>query len=442
MSKNVDRVIDLQKKVASQMAELERMKALAESEGREPTPEERRQALEILQAVENFHAQLEIEKREIDLRDKLNASAREPVRPDLTRDPAQEKFPGLPPKELRFGSFGEQLMAIVKASNPAMGVDRRLMRASGMNEATPSDGGFLVQQDYAAGLLQRVYEQSPVVGRTTKIPIGANSNGVKLNAIAETTRVSSIWGGIIMYWLGEAALKTATHPEFRQIELNLHKVAGLFYATDELLQDAGALESVATQGFSQALDVELERVIIRGTGAGQPLGILNAPCLISVTKETGQLAATIVAENIIKMWARLYSRSQRNACWLVSQSIFPQLYTMGLIIGTAGFPLWVPPNGLAGNPNGTLMGRPIFTVENCSALGTVGDIILADLSEYLMATKGGPQFASSIHVQFKYDETVFRIVYRCDGQPAWNAALTPKDNSSSVGPFIVLETRS
>lgn len=444
MSSNADKIQQLTRDIDARMLELDNMKRNAEAEKRSPTPEELARADVLMNDVERLHVELTAEKREYELRNKLSASLREPTKPELRGgDELQRQFPGLPPKEMRFETFGEQLMAIVRASNPSFGVDKRLMRAAtGMGEASPSDGGFLVQQDFAAGLIRRVYESSPIVSRTTKIPIGANSNGVKLNAVAETSRASSIWGGIILYWLGEAAAKTPTHPEFRQIELSLKKVAGLYYATDELIQDAGALASVAEQGFTEALDVELERVVMRGTGAGQPLGILNAPCLISVTKETGQLAATIVAENIIKMWARLWSRSQSNAVWVCSQSVFPQLYTMGLVIGTAGFPLWVPPSGLAASPNGTLMGRPVFTVENCSALGTVGDICLCDFSQYLMATKGGPQMASSIHVQFVYDETVFRIVYRCDGQPAWNSALTPKDSSSTVGPFIVLETRS
>ena len=440
--KNSERVVDLQKRINAKMSDLESMKNRIQAEGREPTPDERKLALDLMHETDELHSNLEAEQQEIDLREKLSKSSRDPIRPDVSRDSAQEKYPGLPPKELRFNTFGEQLMAIVRASNPAMRPDHRLMRAAtGMGEAAPSDGGFLVQQDFAAGLINRVYETSPVVSRVTKIPIGANSNGVKLNAIAETTRASSIWGGIILYWLGEGSEKTKSRPEFRQIELSLHKLAGLYYATDELLQDAASLESVAVQGFTQALDVELERVIIRGTGAGQPLGILTSPCLISQAAEVGQLAATVVFENIVNMWSRLWSRSQSSAVWLISQSVLPQLMQMYIGTGASGQPVWLPPNGVAGAPNGTLFGRPIYAVENCSVLGTVGDIILADLGEYLMATKGGPQLASSIHVQFIYDETVFRIVYRCDGQPAWNSTLTPKDGGSTVGPFVALATR-
>lgn len=440
---NGDKIQELTRLIDSKMSELDQMKRNAEAEKRHPNDEEMTRADHLMAEVDTLEKELALEKREYKLRGKLNSSLRDPVKPEIQGgDELQRLYPGLPPKEMRFDSFGDQLMAVVRASNPSMPTDKRLMRAAtGMGEASPSDGGFLVQQDFATGLINRVYQQSPVVGGTRKIPIGANSNSVKINAVAESSRASSTWGGIILYWIGEGSAKTPTAPVFRQIELSLKKVCGLYYCTDELLQDAAALASVAEQGFTEALDVELERVIIRGTGAGQPMGILNAPCLITQTAETGQ-SSGVMFENIVNMWSRLWSRSQTSAVWLISQSVLPQLMQMYIGTGASGQPVWLPPSGAVGSPNGTLMGRPVYAIENCSALNTTGDIILADLGEYLMATKGGPQMASSIHVQFVYDETVFRIVFRCDGQPAWNTALTPKDSSSTVGPFVCLATRS
>ncbi len=72
---------------------------------------------------------------------------------------------------------------------------------------------------------------------------------------------------------------------------------------------------------------------------------------------------------------------------------------------------------------------------------TSGDIILADFGEYILIDKGGISNASSIHVSFLTDQTVFRFVYRVDGQPSWNAALTPYKSAGATGtlsPFVVL----
>jgi HK97 family phage major capsid protein len=102
----------------------------------------------------------------------------------------------------------------------------------------------------------------------------------------------------------------------------------------------------------------------------------------------------------------------------------------------------MPAGGMSGLPYATLFGRPVIPVEYCATLGTVGDIILADFNEYLLARKGGLQTASSIHFRFDYDETVFRFVLRLDGQPAWNAPLTPFKGSNTLSPFVALATRA
>ena len=83
-----------------------------------------------------------------------------------------------------------------------------------------------------------------------------------------------------------------------------------------------------------------------------------------------------------------------------------------------------------------IKGRPVVPVEYCKTLGTVGDIILADMSQYAFIDKGGIQSASSIHVQFVAGETAFRFVYRCNGMPEWSSALTPLNGSSNtLSPF-------
>ena len=313
---------------------------------------------------------------------------------------------------------------------------------TGLGETVPSAGGFLVGTDRAPGLLARVYEIGSLLSRVSMVGVSANSNGMTFNAEDETSRATgSRRGGIRAYWAAEAAEKTASYPKFRQMELKLYKVIGLVYATDELLQDASALESWISQNLPEELRFTVEDAILNGTGAGQPLGILNSGSLVSVAKETGQAAATLVSENIMKMWARRWVPA-RDYVWLVNQDCGPQLWSMSLPVGTGGVALYQPPGGLSQTPYATLMGRPVIEVEYAQTLGTQGDILLASLNEYQMIEKGGIQSASSIHVRFVYDETCFRFVYRIDGQPKWDAALTPFHGTNTVSPFVALDTRS
>lgn len=353
-------------------------------------------------------------------------------KPEVKPTPAKDN-------EKRFASFGEQLMAAYRAATPGGKVDERLTTraASGLNESTPSDGGFLVQQDFVTELLKRTYETGILASKVKKIPISTNANGMKINAIDEDSRANgSRWGGVQTYWEGEADEITASKPKFRQMELSLKKLTGLCYATDELLQDAAALEAVIRQAFAEEFGFKIDDAILSGSGEGEPLGILNSGAIVTVAKEASQ-TDTITVENLVKMWNRLWSRSRANAVWYINQELEPYLYT--LKIGDK--PVYIPAGGLSEKPYGTLFGRPVVPIEQCSAAGEVGDIILADIGQYLLIDKGGIKSASSIHVRFLYDENVFRFIYRVDGKPIWTKPLTPYKGSATVSPFVTLAKR-
>lgn len=343
-----------------------------------------------------------------------------------------------------FGSLGEFLKAVVIHERSAGRTsDPRLMAAaSGASEAVPSDGGFLVQKDFSSELIERVYELGQVSSRVRRLPVGPNSNGIKINAIDEDSRADgSRWGGVLAYWINEADTVTASKPKFRQIELQLQKLFALCYATDELLSDAAALESVISQAFAEEMTFKLEDAIVNGTGAGQPLGLLNSAAVIEVAKDAGDTGATVSTNDVLAMWSRLFARSRQNSAWFINQDVEPKLYPLTLGSGTAVQLLYTPP-GKQGNQYGMLLGRPVIPVEYCATLGTPGDILLADLSQYLLIDKGAPRQDYSIHVRFLNDEGVFRFVYRVDGQPAWKKPLTPKNGTSTLSPFISLATRS
>lgn len=344
------------------------------------------------------------------------------------------------PEDRKFKTFGEQLTAVVRAEQGE--IDPRLKAPTGLSEGVPSDGGYLVQTDFAAELIKRVYETGQIASRCKKVGISPNANGLKIFGIDETSRVAgSRWGGVQAYWIGEAGTKTPSDPKFQMIELGLKKLVGMYYATDELLQDVSALQSVVSQAFSEEFAFKVDDAIIRGTGVGQPLGILNSNCLVTISEETNQAADTLMAENVIKMYARMWARSRPNAVWFINQDIEPELHTMSFASGTAGIAVYMPANGLSAAPYGTLYGRPVVPIEQCATVGDVGDIIFADFSQYILIDKGGIQSASSIHVKFTTDETAFRFVYRVDGQPLWKTYLTPYKGTNYLSPFVVVESR-
>jgi HK97 family phage major capsid protein len=349
--------------------------------------------------------------------------------------------PNIITEQRGFKSLGEQLTAVMRARTEGV-TDPKLKAIVGASEGVPADGGFLVQTDFAQMLLEKTFANSDIVNRVFRMPLGANSNAIKIPAVADSSRADgSRFGGIRAYWMNEGGSKTESNPSFAQVSLELKKLIGYTTCTDELLQDASALESWIQRAFAAEFDFKIADAIINGDGAGKPLGILSAPCLVTVTAETGQGASTIVAENIIKMWASRFGPNSGSYVWLINQNIEPQLYTMGLAVGSGGIAVYMPAGGISGAPYGTLFGKPVIPCEQCATLGTAGDIILADLSQYVMIDKGSMQSASSIHVNFQTDQTAFRFVYRCDGQPMWSNYLTPyKGSTSYQSPFVVLSS--
>lgn len=412
------------------------------AENREPNSTELILKNEILDTVQEYRNIVETMERQ----ERMGASLEAPANTPVTK-PGKVKGSGIEVRDKdKFGSFGEQMMSVMRAGLPGGHADPRLFNAAtGLNETVPSDGGFLVQQDFSSTLLQDVFETGILASRCRRVQISGNANSIKINGVDETSRATgSRSGGVRVYWADEADEKTASKPKFRKIELTLKKIVALCYATDELLDDATALESIIRDSFRNEMGFAIDDSIFNGTGAGQPLGIMNAGCLVSVAKETGQAASTVVAENVIKMYSRLFASSRKNAVWLINQNIEPQLFTMSLAVGTGGIPIYMPAGGLSGQPYGTLFGRPVLPIEQTQTLGTQGDIVFADFNNgYILAEKGGIQSDMSIHVRFIYDESVFRFVLRIDGQPVRASALTPYKGGASYtqSHFITLDTR-
>jgi len=195
----------------------------------------------------------------------------------------------------------------------------------------------------------------------------------------------------------------------------------------------------------------LNRVIVQGNGAGQPLGIMNAAHKIAVTKTASQDADTVVGQNVIDMYGRMYAPWRRNSVWLINQDIEPMLLSLSIpgkdISGTAvttwGTHIYMPPGGLSGAPYGTLMGRPVIPTQACETLGDEGDIIFAALDQYVTVTKtsGGLRQDTSMHLWFDQDTMAFRFIMRIAGQPWWNSTIAARDGSTTYSAFVTAAVR-
>jgi HK97 family phage major capsid protein len=339
-------------------------------------------------------------------------------------------------RHLALGHFAQAVRAAAYGQ-----IDTRLQAAAtGAGTQSDSNLGFAVPMEVAPGIEREMFSTGELLSRvdTRTISVG---NSIAYNLLDETSRADgSRGGGVLGYWVDEGTAPTASNTKLARMEMKLRKVGAFGVMTDEILSDAVALGGELESAFASELIFQTENKIYRGNGSSAPLGFLNAPCLISITKETGQAAATINVTNLKKMWARMPARSKSKAVWLYNTETLPTFWDMTEAIGTGG----VLPRFVNYSADGslTIFGRPAIEVEYAEAVGTVGDIALADLSKYRLLRKGGVEQASSMHVYFAQGEQAFRAFYRVDGQPTPRAAMTPFKGSATQSPFIVLQTRS
>jgi len=342
-----------------------------------------------------------------------------------------------------FDRASDYFQSIWHNSNRDAKLQAKLHRVrNAFTSTVPSEGGFLIPETLRSELLRVSLESAIVRSRARVIPM--ETLRVPFPAIDSTSNVSSVYGGIVAYWTEEGATLTASSATFGRIVLDAKKLTAYTEVPNELLSDTiSSFEAFINQMFPEALAFYEDDAFMNGIGVGMPLGFASTgnAAIVSITKEVGQDAATILWENIIKMYARMLPGSLNRAVWIASIDTFPQLATMALNVGTGGSAIWLN-NGTDGPPM-SILGRPVIFTEKLPTVGTAGDIMFVDLGYYLIGDRQVMSATSSPHYKFGNDMTAFRIIQRVDGRPWLQSAITPKNNSAStLSPFVRIETRS
>lgn len=314
-----------------------------------------------------------------------------------------------------------------------------------LGSTVPSDGGFLIPEVLRSELLRVSLETAMVRPRARVVPM--DSLTVPFPTIDSTSNASSVYGGIVGYWTEEGGSLTDSSPTFGRVNLMAKKLTVYSEIPNELFQDSIiSLQAFMDQAYPEAISWFEDVAFISGNGVGQPQGFLNADAAVSVTKETGQAAATILYENIVKAYSRMLPASINRAVWVAHIDTFPQLATMALAVGTGGSAVWIGngnmTNAGAAAPPMTILGRPVLFTEKVSTVGTAGDINFVDFGYYLVGDRQAMQAATSADYKFQNDKTAMRVIERVDGQPWIKSAITPQTGSNTLSPFVKIATRA
>lgn len=358
--------------------------------------------------------------------------------PDSFEQPATARDNRTQDPECGFKGVGEFVQA-VRLANPKVvnsSVDERLKimgAPTNFHRETSSDDGYMVPPEYKDKIFELMFNEPDLLNMVDAEP--TSSNQVEFNADESTP-----WGstGIQGYWGNEGGqlTKSRLSTEGRQIKLN--KLHAYVLATEELLEDAPRLNRRVTAGAARAMNWKANEAILYGTGSGQPLGFDTGGSKISVAKESGQSADTVVANNVSKMYSR--NMNPGRSVWLMNQDVLPQIMT--LVVGNQ--PIWVSPqSGFANAPGGFLLGRQIMFSDQCKTLGDNNDIMFVDPMGYYLAKKtSGIKFNSSIHLYFDYDVSAFKWTFRLGGAPYLQSAVSPANGSSTRSHFVTLAERA
>ena len=333
-----------------------------------------------------------------------------------------------------FKHFAEFLGAVRNASFGKL--DPRLAQnaiTTYGNESLGPDGGFAVPPDFRASIVEAWGDDDNLVKYFS--PITTNSNMLTLVTDETTPWATS---GITGSWTDEGAAITATKPVLKQVSIPLRKVAALCHVSDELLEDNAAIGSFVARKMGQKLSSLVSQAIVSGSGVGQPLGIVNSPSFVQVTRTT---AHKVKAEDVTNMVARLRPGGFGKSFFLTHSSVLPQLWTMVLGGSTAATPIYA--TDYTKSPFGTLLGRPLYVSEYMADLtsntanANSYDLLLVNPDGYVVAQKSsGVQTASTIAFGFDAGLQSFRATMRIGGQALLSAAITRKNGSETLSDLV------
>lgn len=381
----------------------------------------------------------EQKKRAIQLQQVLDAelaqAAREAqLKAEIEAAKHQEKSDNF--VEPKFEHAGEFMVALYKHYNRTETDERLHLLRPANRKALAGEvgisGGFLLPTQQQNDILTVMGERSFVRQFATTVPMGARTvQWPSLDFSQGAAGVNAFTAGITVHWTEENTAPTASQPAFKAVELHARELKGLCYVPNGLLRDSPiSLQAFFSgdQGFGGALAAELDYKAINGAGAGSPMGILNAPAKVTVSRNA---STTFKWVDAVTMLSKMLMTG--NPRWIINQSVMPQLLQF---VDAGNNSLFVANAAIA--PQGTLLGLPVEWTGKNPALGTAGDVILADWSYYLLGDRQTILMEVDMSYKFAESQTVYKATLAVDGQPWLNSSIKLMDGATIVSPYVVL----
>lgn len=449
---NLEVIADLAKKLGDLKAEEQIIWAKADKDaGGRPTAEQLTRLEAIEKEVEQVRELYERRQAAQARADYLEQGTGRKTQPEASRDGDRRANP---PSIIdrddvarhgfqTLGHFAESVIAASTAKSSS-DIDGRLRyfadETTFQKSSVGSEGGYLIPPAYMREIYQKLRGPEALLPRTKNMTSDSDVAHMLVNE--EQPGITA--GAVRAYWTGEGQDIARSKQKLKNKMLELHEVAVLVFASSKSLRNGSLLASLLREEAPKAITHEVNSAIIDGDGVAKPRGILRSPSKVTVAKEAGQAADTVLYRNIVKMWNRLSAEVRANSIWFINQEVEPQLELMEFptTTGATAVPVYLPPGGAADTPYARLKGRPVMPIKPCKALGDEGDIILTNLETYMTLTAGGIDEDTSMHIAFDQALTAFRFMFSVHGDSLWQTQEQPQNGTTTYSNIVTLADRA
>jgi HK97 family phage major capsid protein len=291
-----------------------------------------------------------------------------------------------------------------------------------MGEDSGVAGGYLVPEEFHNQLMAAAALSTIIRPRATVINVGTDAGFIPAldQQTVPTAGVgqTAFAGGIVGGWAAEGSAGSSTDAAFKQIEYNIKKISAFTRVSNELRADSAmSIDSLLSRLFGTAVGALEEMSFLRGSGAGAPLGMLNAGCAIGVSPDTNSIFGMADAVEMISRFKSVGGQP----IWVGHITLLPDLAKyFGGSTGVQGVNAFIQPR--EGIP-GSLLGYPLFWSEHMPSANSDA-IMLIDPQVYVIFDREPVRVAFSEHARFENDQGTFRVTKRLDGQPWMSGAIT------------------
>jgi HK97 family phage major capsid protein len=326
----------------------------------------------------------------------------------------------------RAKSFGEFIQRFLKdPSSPR--VDTRDMTMGNPVSAglavPPEFENFIRSLDPSSGAIVRP--------RATVLSGGASPDAVFKITSLNQGGANGQFGGVTMKWAGENTTReSAGDLKLQDISLEPQNLVAYLDISKQLLENASAIGTFSETQLKSAGILAEETAFIKGSGLGMPTGFLGHPASVTVARAT---AGTIGYDDILNMVAKSYGTGN-SYVFVASRTAQP---TLSKIRDGAGNNIWAfGGQAIQGAPP-TLYGIPVFFSELLNSVGTSGDIVLVDLSRYIIRDGSSPRIFLDPFSRAVNNVSRIYVSWNVDGKPWLTSPVTCADGVQR-SPFVQL----